>query len=194
VSPPCAAPIASIVLLLALSVGAARAATLPERVSRSPLARVTVGGRTFLIEHPRLDDDGLSFEHVTLTAERLSRTEPHPSSSWGMPDEVEMPESPIPWAQVERLDASIWTRRTTLILGTLVGGVAALAARRHVHSVDVGGARVGRDGLALGMVLVGAGLGATVQTLDWQQVHPPPGDRRNQEPPPVVGAPLIDGR
>jgi len=148
------------------------AARIQTQLEKARYARVALGGRTITVEHPRADPSGLAYRHA------IGFPPPRPAvfvtGDW---DSLSPPPNPIPWSEIQRVEAGRMSRRTTALFGAGVGlvlGVGTGYALARWAEGAGGDTNVGGWMTGVGAVyaVVGAGIGALFSTPTWREVRP----------------------
>jgi hypothetical protein len=139
----------------------------------APAALVSLGARTYVVLHPRVEPSGLAFERV----EGIPR--PRPAIVvYGEWDTVPPPPNPIPWSQVSAIDKQVMSRRPTTIFGVVIGGLffagTAYGFAKWAEA-EGGGAPEAPVVIGIGLagVVIGGLLGSLFQTPEWVSEYPP---------------------
>lgn len=145
----------------------ARAERLTDSLREAHLARIGLGGRTFVLVRPRPAFDGLAYDHLDGGRPAIIV-----DSSW----QNDAPPNPIPWSSIDRVEAGYRSRRpgmmtgltVGLLAGVLIGGYMAAFSEMEAQG---SGPRVAVSITAIG-ALAGMGIGALFPKTTWVDVPP----------------------
>lgn len=145
----------------------ARVVQLRARLGKLDRVRVVAAGKTFLADGPVVSPDGLRVRSLIVREGHAYRDLADPR--------------PIPWAEIESIQAQGHTTRNGALLGALLGGAIGLAigAYQPCHEGFLPAGTKGncteRQGVPILLGIVGgAGLGGLIahRYERWQTVYP----------------------
>jgi hypothetical protein len=140
-------------------------ADLEEQLRKAHFARVDVDGRSVVVRTPRVTPEGLAYE--SIDGFPTHRPAIIVGADW---DSIPVRPNPIPWDDIDQIEAGFQDRTW----GVILGGAAGLLGGFYLGAWSVD-SRSEKSQMLVGPAIcaAGAGLGALLLPITyWKQVYP----------------------